>query len=134
MIGRVRRAGGGRLALTRKDPTLLEDLQTLLEPATVGDPMRPLLWVSKSHAKLAAALREMGHQVSAKRIPQLFKKLGYRRQFNRKTKEAASHPDRDAQFEHINAKVLAFQKGGYPAISRGVGRRDCTSGLSQNGA
>ena len=77
MIGRVRRSGGGRLPLTRKDPTLLEDLQALLEPATVGDPMRPLLWVSKSHAKLAEALREMGHQVSAKRIPQLLKKLGW---------------------------------------------------------
>jgi DNA-binding phage protein len=117
MTGRVRRAGGGRLPLTRKDPTLLEDLRRLLEPATVGDPMRPLLWVSKSHAKLAEALRGMGHKVSAKRIPQLLKKLGYRRQFNRKTKEAAIHPDRDAQFEYINAKVLAFQKGGYPAIS-----------------
>jgi DNA-binding phage protein len=117
MIGRVRRAGGGRLALTRKDPTLLEDLRGLLEPATVGDPMRPLLWVSKSHAKLADALREMGHQVSAKRIPQLLKKLGYRRQVNRKTREAANHPDRDAQFEHINAKVLAFQNAGHPAIS-----------------
>jgi len=117
LTGRVRRAGGGRLPLTRKDPTLLEDLQALLEPATVGDPMRPLLWVSKSHAKLAEALREMAHQVSAKRIPQLLKKLGYRRQVNRKTKEAAIHPDRDAQFELINAQVLAFQKAGHPAIS-----------------
>src|ERR1035441_5851055 len=65
---KIRRAGGGRLSLTRKDPTLLEDLRKLLEPATLGDPMRPLLWVSKSHAKLAAALRDMGHRVSASRI------------------------------------------------------------------
>jgi len=59
----------------------------------------------------------MGHQVSATRIPQLLKKLGYRRHVNRKTKEAASHPDRDAQFEHIDAKVVAFQSAGHPAIS-----------------
>jgi len=74
----------------RRDPTLLEDLRGLLEPATVGDPMRPLLWVSNSHAKLAVALREMGHQVSATRIPHLLKKLGYCRQLNRKTKEGAN--------------------------------------------
>jgi hypothetical protein len=83
----IRRAGGGRLPLTRKDPTLLEDLRSLLEPATLGDPMRPLLWVSKSHAKLGAALRDMGHRVSASRIPQLLERLGYRRQVNRKSKE-----------------------------------------------
>ena len=68
---KVRRSGGGRPALTQTDPTLLEDLRALLESTTLGDPMRPLLWVSKSHAKLAQALREMGHRVSASRIPQL---------------------------------------------------------------
>ena len=93
---KIRRAGGGRLPLTRKDPTLLEDLRKLLEPATLGDPMRPLLWVSKSHAKLATALRDMGHRVSASRIPQLLERLGYRRQVNRKSKEGGRHPDRDA--------------------------------------
>ena len=69
--------------------------------------MRLLVWVSKSHAKLAAALRGMGHQVSARRIPQLLERLNYRRQVNRKTKEGSHHPDRDAQFEHINKQVLA---------------------------
>ena len=114
---KIRRAGGGRLSLTRKDPTLLEDLRKLLEPATLGDPMRPLLWVSKSHAKLAAALRDMGHRVSASRIPQLLERLGYRRQVNRKSKEGGRHPDRDAQFEHINAQVEAYQAAGQPVIS-----------------
>jgi hypothetical protein len=114
---KIRRAGGGRLSLTRKDPTLLEDLRKLLEPATLGDPMRPLLWVSKSHAKLAAALRDMGHRVSASRIPQLLERLGYRRQVNRKSKEGGRHPDRDAQFEHINAQVEAHQAAGQPVIS-----------------
>jgi Rhodopirellula transposase DDE domain len=114
---KVRRAGGGRPCLTQTDPTLLEDLQRLLEPATVGDPMRPLMWVSKSHAKLAAALRGMGHQVSASRIPTLLERLAYRRQVNRKTKEGSHHPDRDAQFEHINKQVIALQAAGQPVIS-----------------
>ena len=114
---KIRRPGGGRPSATQKDPTLLDDLQKLLEPATLGDPMRPLLWVSKSHAKLASALRDMGHAVSASRIPKLLERLGYRRQVNRKSKEGARHPDRDAQFEHINAKVSAFQTAGQPVIS-----------------
>ena len=113
---KIRRAGGGRRSLTRTDPTLLEDLRKLLEPATLGDPMRPLLWVSKSHVKLALALRGMGHRVSASRIPHLLERLGYRRQVNRKTKEGGGHPDRDAQFEHINAQALAFQATGQPVI------------------
>jgi hypothetical protein len=103
----IRRAGGERHLLTRKDPTLLDDLRKLLEPATLGDPMRPLLWVSRSHAKLASAPRDMGHSVSASRIPRLLERLGYRRQVNRETKEGASHPDRDARFEHI--AVRAYQ-------------------------
>jgi hypothetical protein len=110
--------------LTRKDPTLLDDLRKLLEPATLGDPMRPLLWVSKSHAKLASALRDMGHSVSASRIPQLLERLGYRRQVNRKTKEGARHPDRDAHLipslsrdEHINAQAVAFHGASQPVIS-----------------
>src|SRR5258707_8263043 len=114
---KVRRAGGGRPSLTQTDATLLEDLQRLLDPATVGDPMRPLLWVSKSHAKLAAALRDMGHQVSASRIPKLLEHLHYRRQVNRKTKEGSHHIDRDAQFEHINRQVIALQAADQPVIS-----------------
>src|SRR6516162_741953 len=111
---KVRRPGGGRRSLIRTDPTVLEDLRRLLEPATVGDPMRPLMWVSKSHAKLAAALRDMGHEVSASRIPKLLECLRYRRQVNRKTKEGSRHPDRDAQFEHINQQVVTLQAAGQP--------------------
>lgn len=114
---KIRRAGGRLLPLTRKDPTLLEDLRKLLKPATLGDPMRPLLWVWKSHAKLAAALRDMGHRVSASRILQLLQRLGYRRRVNRKSKEGGRHPDRDAQFENINAQVEAHQAAGRPVIS-----------------
>ena len=71
----------------------------------MGDPMRPLRWVSKSHEKLATVLRGMGHKVSSLSIPKLLAELKYCRHFNRKTKEGSSHADRDAQFEYINAKV-----------------------------
>ena len=110
LTGKVRRKGGGSPRLTSRDPTLLEDLQRLLEPATMGDPMRPLRWVSKSHDKLARALRAMGHKVSSSTIPKLLEELKYCRHCNRKTKEGGKHPDRDAQFEYINAKAEAFRR------------------------
>jgi hypothetical protein len=115
--GRVRRVGGGRHWLAQADATLLADLLRIVEVSTLGDPMRPLLWVSKSHAKLAAALCGMGHQVSESSIPGLLDQINYRRQVNRKTLEGSHHADRDAQFEHINHQVLAFQAAGQPVIS-----------------
>jgi hypothetical protein len=115
--GRVRRVGGGRHWLAQADATLLDDLRWIVEPSTLGDPMRPLLWVSKSHAKLAAALCGMGHQISESSIPGLLDQLHYRRQVNRKTLEGSHHADRDAQFEHINQQVVAFQAAGQPVIS-----------------
>ena len=117
LTGRVRRHGAGRKALAVKDATLLADLERLLEAATMGDPMRPLRWVSKSHEKLAAALRGMDHQVSASTVPKLLQRLEYRRHVNRKTKDGSNHPDRDAQFEHINACAQACQAAGLPVIS-----------------
>jgi hypothetical protein len=78
LSGKVRRPGSGCLPLTRKDPTLLENRRSLVEPATMGDPMRPLLWVSKSHEKLSAALREMGHEIRKSSIPKLLGLLKYR--------------------------------------------------------
>ena len=117
LTGKVRRKGAGRPTITAKDPTLLGDLKQLLEPATMGDPMRPLLWVSKSHQKLATALCGMGHQVSASTMPKLLQQLEYRRHVSRKTKDGSDHPDRDAQFEHINAKAREFQAAGQPVIS-----------------
>jgi hypothetical protein len=83
----------------------------------MGDPMRPLLWVSKSHAKLAAALRAMGHKIADSSIPKLLAVLKYRRQVNRKTLEGSDNPDRNAQFEHINEAVIATQAAGQPVIS-----------------
>ena len=117
LSGEVRRPGGGGPTLIEKDPTLLENLRQLVEPATMGDPMRPLMWVSKSHAKLAAALREMGHKIADSSIPKLLGLLKYRRQVNRKTLEGSRNPDRNAQFEHINTAVIATQAAGQPVIS-----------------
>jgi hypothetical protein len=114
---RVRREGAGRPSSSTADPTLLEDLRGLVEPATMGDPVRPLLWVSKSREKLAVALRAMNHAVSANTVARMLITLGYCRQVNRKTKEGSRHPDRDGQFEHINRQVNAVQAAGQPVIS-----------------
>jgi hypothetical protein len=112
-----RRKGGGSPRLATKDPTLLVDLERFLKLATMGDPMRALRWVFKSHDKLATALRAIGHKVSSSSIPKLLGELKYCRHSNRKTKEGGKHPDRDAQFEYINAKVQAFQADDQPVIS-----------------
>jgi hypothetical protein len=134
LSGEVRRPGGGRSALTAKDPSLLEDLRQLLEPATMGDPMRPLRWVSKSHAKLAAALSGMGHQIGKSSIPKLLDLLGYRRQVNRKTLDGSHHADRDAQFEHINAAVLAMPAAGKPVISIDTKKKELVGDYKNGGS
>jgi transposase len=115
--GRVRRPGGGRRPLIETDPTLLADLERLLEADTRGDPESPLRWTAKSVRQLAAALRELGHRVHFASVAKLLRQLGYSLQANRKTKEGASHPDRDAQFEHINTTVKAALDAAEPAIS-----------------
>lgn len=133
--GRVRRKGGGPKPLSQRDPTLVPDLQRLAEPATMGDPMRPLKWVSKSPAKLAAALNEGGHEVCANTVAKLLEtQLEYSRQFNRKTHEGASHPDRNAQFEHINAKVVAAQAAGQPVISVDTKKKELIGNFKNGGS
>ncbi len=134
LSGVVRRPGSGRPALTVADPALLDDLRRVLEPATMGDPMRPLLWVSKSHAKLAAALRAMGHQIGKSSIPKLLGVLRYRRQANRKTLEGSRNPDRDAQLEHINAAVVANQAAGQPVISVDTKKKELVGSYKNAGS
>jgi Rhodopirellula transposase DDE domain len=114
---RARRPGGGRKKLSSRDASLVSDLERLVEPATLGDPERPLRWVSKSLAKLAEALRAMGHQVSPQTVGRLLRQLKFSRQGNIKADEGRQHPDRDAQFQHINNRVLEFQAAGQPVIS-----------------
>jgi len=97
--------------------TLWEDLDRLVDPVTRGDPGSPLRWTSKSGAKLAAALRGMGHEVVDRTVLRLLKANGFRLQANRKTREGASHPDRDAQFAHISQTATAAIAAGQPVIS-----------------
>jgi Rhodopirellula transposase DDE domain len=114
---RVRRGGGGRRRLTAEDRTLVKDLQALLESSTRGDPQSPLLWTSKSTRHLADALVQQGHHVSHHTVARLLEALNYSLQAHRKTKEGRTHRDRDAQFEHMNQQVRAFQKRGQPVVS-----------------
>jgi hypothetical protein len=115
--GRIRRPGGGRKKTVDKDPTLLTDLEELVEPTASGDPMSPLRWTSKSVRQLATSLQRMGHQVSRQLVAELLAAAGYSLQANRKTREGTSHPDRDAQFRYINRQVRRFQGARQPVIS-----------------
>ena len=131
--GRVRRAGGGRRSVSRADPGLVPALKRLVEPATLGDPTRSLIWVSKSMAKLAAALTEMGHPISADTVGAELAKLGFSRQSNRKADEGSHHLDRNAQFEHINAKVVAAQACQQPVISVDTKKKELLGNFKNGG-
>jgi hypothetical protein len=133
--GRVRREGGGRHEVADIDPTLVTDLRRLVEPVTMGDPERPLKWVSKSPVKLADELRKQGHEVSPNTVSKLLsERLEYSRQVNRKTHEGASHPDRNAQFDHINAKVAASMVAGVPVISVDTKKKELIGNYRNGGS
>ncbi len=114
---RIRRSGGGRKKLTDKDPGLLGALNKLVDPVTRGDPESALRWTSKSTTKLAQELSTSGHPVSQRTVCDLLTGEGYSLQSVRKTREGAQHPDRDAQFQFLNAQVQAALKAGQPVIS-----------------
>ena len=116
-LRRVRRPGGGRKRTLKKDPTLLADLEGLVEPSASGDPESPLRWTSKSVRQLAEALQSMGHAVSRQLVAELLAAAGYSLQANRKTREGTKHPDRNAQFRHISRQVRRFQAAAQPVIS-----------------
>ena len=133
--GRVRRKGGGGKPLAISDPTVVDDLRRLVEPVTVGLPEQPLRWVSKSREKLAQTLRQMGHAISANTVAKLLcTQLGFSRQHNRKAEEGSKHPDRNAQFEHINAKVVAAQAAGQPVISVDTKKKELVGNYKNGGS
>jgi hypothetical protein len=131
---RVRSPGGGRRLLTQSDPGLLNALEQLIEPATRGDPMSPLRWTCKSTDKLAEELTRQNHPVSDRTVAMLLKQQGYSLQANRKTREGASHPDRNAQFEYINRQVMAFQKRQQPVISVDTKKKELVGEFKNAGA
>ena len=114
---RLRRAGAGRPRLDQAQPGVKKALEELVEPLTRGDPTSPLRWTCKSKAKLAAALTKEGWEISATTVGHLLHELRYSLQSVRKSNEGASHPDRNAQFEHINATATAFLARKQPVIS-----------------
>ena len=116
-LTRSRRPGAGRKKTTEKDPTLLPDLKALVESTTRGDPESPLLWTARSQRNIVAALSKQGHATSMKMVSRLLKELGYSLQANRKRLEGAQHPDRNAQFEHINETIRRQLEANEPVIS-----------------
>ena len=131
--GRVRRRGGGRKPVADGDPGLLDALARLVGADTRGDPEQPLLWTSKSVRKLAGELRTDGHEVSHETVAKLLRQLGYSLQANRKTREGNQHPDRDAQFRHINEKVTAAIASCEPAISIDTKKKELVGDFKNGG-
>src|SRR6266851_377350 len=109
--------GGGRPSLEEKQPGIRDALERLVDPVTRGDPESPLRWTCKSKVKLSAAMREQGFTISPTRVGVKLHELGYSLRSVRKTREGASHPDRNSQFEHINETAEDFQQRNQPVIS-----------------
>ena len=131
--GRIRRPGGGRKKASQKDPTLVADLEQLVEPTTRGDSESCLRWTCKSVRNLAEELEAMGHKVSYPVVAELLHEMGYSLQANRKTKEGNSHPDRDAQFAHINGKVQQYIQSQQPVISVDTKKKELVGDFKNGG-
>src|SRR6202041_317567 len=130
---RVRRAGGGRKKAVDKDASLRSDLLSLVEPVTRGDPESPLRWTCKSVRQLTAELKRMKHQTSHRMVAELLHEMDYSLQANSRTLEGSSHPDRDAQFQHISDKSLEFQAAHQPVISVDTKKKELVGDFKNNG-
>lgn len=130
---RIRRVGGGRKTTVTDDAALLSALESLVEPVTRGDPESPLRWTCKSLRQLATELGKQGYTVSHTSIGSLLKQLGYSLQGNRKTLEGTDHPDRNAQFEYINARVEELLGRGQPVISVDTKKKELVGQFKNGG-
>ncbi len=130
---RVRREGGGRKRKSEQDPAVVKELERLVDPATRGDPMSPLRWTSKSTAKLAEELCQRGFAISSRTVGRLLHEQDYSLQSNRKTQEGTSHPDRDAQFQHISQQTQAFQQRGAPVVSVDTKKKELVGDFKNGG-
>jgi len=133
-LSRIRRKGGGRKKITDKDPTLLNDLDQLIDPTTRGDPETSLRWSSKSTFKLAEELRKTGHKITQRSVHRLLTIQKYSMKSNRKTHEGAKdNPDRDAQFNFINKKAMDFQSKNTPVLSVDTKKKENIGNFKNNG-
>ena len=130
---RVRRSGGGRKRTESLDPEVLPTLERLVEPTTRGDPESPLRWTCKSTRNLAEELRGQGHSLSHVTVARLLAEADYSLQGNRKTMEGTSHPDRNAQFEYINARSAQQLKRGQPVISVDTKKKELVGAFKNAG-
>ena len=130
---RIRRHGGGRTSVTTQDPTVLRDLDKLVDPLTRGDPQSPLRWTCKSTRKLAEELQAQGHAIGERTVAHVLRGLNYSLQATRKTTEGASHPDRNAQFAHINQQTTAFQERTQPVVSVDTKKKELVSDFRNGG-
>ena len=131
--GRIRRPGGGRKKVSQKDPTLVADLEKLVEPTTRGDPESCLRWTCRSVRNLADELATLGHKVSYPVVAELLHEMGYSLQANRKTQEGSNHPDRNAQFEHISARVESYMTARQPVISVDTKKKELVGNFKNGG-
>lgn len=131
--GRIRRPGGGRRRYEETQPGITQALEALVDPLTRGDPCSPLRWTCKSKAKLAAALTAQGWKVSATKVGRMLHDMGYRLQSVRKSAEGTCHPDRNSQFEHINATATSFQQRGQPVISVDTKKKELVGNFKNAG-
>jgi len=130
---RIRKKGGGRKTEVAKYPQLLQDIMEIISPHILGDPEKPLMWCSKSVRKIRDVLLHRGYQISHETIRKCLQILGFSLQSNKKTKEGGDHPDRDAQFEHINAVAEEFLASGDPVISVDCKKKELIGEYKNNG-
>jgi hypothetical protein len=131
--GRIRQPGAGRKKITAHDPGLMPAMERLIEPETRGDPQSPLRWTCKSTRTLAAQLTRQKHPISHMKVAQLLHQQGYSLQGNRKTEEGGDHPDRDAQFRHINTQVRRALAKGTPVISVDTKKKELVGNYENKG-